>query len=209
MYSVYNFVCGWHAGSSSIKEVSGVTCSAALKAKIPVSCHRHTQCKAQCAKQECPTPSPSPTPTPTPTTTKASTPTSTPTPTPSPTKTPTPSPTKTPTPTSTRTPTPTPIKTPTPTATKTPTPTPTKTFAPTPTSTAASNCSCTMYCNYCDLVHRSKFSLEEHSCNATYDSVNLARVKDDLYNYDTVNRNYQGYMDYWCNLLWDSSEHCF
>ena len=179
--------------------MKGVTCSEALRAKIPASCHRHTQCKAQCAKQDCPIPSPNPTPTPTPT--KASTPTSTPTPTLTSTKTPTPTPTNTTTPT--------PTKAPTPTPSKTPTPTPTKAFTPTPTSTAASNCSCTMYCNYCDSAHRSKFSLEDHSCNATYDSVNLARVKDDLYNYDTVNRNYEGYMDYWCNLLWNSSEYYF
>ena len=55
-------------------------------------------------------------------------------------------------------------------------------------------------------MHRSKFSLKDYAINSTYDAVNLARVKDDLYNYDTFNRNYEGYMDYWCNLLWDESE---
>ena len=63
-----------------------------------------------------------------------------------------------------------------------------------------------MYCNYCDSVHRSKFSLKEYAINSTYDAANLAWVKDDLYNYDTFNRNYEGYMDYWCTLLWDESK---
>ena len=63
-----------------------------------------------------------------------------------------------------------------------------------------------MYCNYCDSTHRTKFSLTDYACNSTYDSANLARCTDDLYTSDTVNRNYETYMDYWCTLLYNASK---
>ncbi|KAA6418600.1 MAG: hypothetical protein FRX49_11425, partial [Trebouxia sp. A1-2] len=59
--------------------------------------------------------------------------------------------------------------------------------------------------NYCDEPHRTTFDLTDHTCNSTYDSANLARCEDDLYHADSVNWNYEGYMDYWCDLLYDSS----
>ena len=74
--------------------------------------------------------------------------------------------------------------------------------APTP----AVDCKCNMYCNYCDASHRQAFSLSTYASNGTYDLINLPRVWDDLYHLDTVNRNYEQYLDFWCDLLWDSGE---
>ncbi len=45
-----------------------------------------------------------------------------------------------------------------------------------------------------------------YSCNSTYDSANLQRCTDDLYIKDDVERSYETYMDYWCDLLYDSSK---
>ncbi len=45
-----------------------------------------------------------------------------------------------------------------------------------------------------------------YSCNSTYDSANLQRCTDDLYTEDDVERSYETYMDYWCDLLYDSSK---
>lgn len=53
--------------------------------------------------------------------------------------------------------------------------------------------------------------MTEYSCNSTYDSSNLQRCTDDLYTEDDVERSYETYMDYWCDLLYDSSKpntHC-
>ena len=63
-----------------------------------------------------------------------------------------------------------------------------------------------MYCNYCDDYHRQQFSLTAYSCNSTYDSANYDRCDDDLYTSDTVSRNYEDYMDYYCDNYYDSSE---
>lgn len=68
-------------------------------------------------------------------------------------------------------------------------------------------CQCTLYCNYCDEPHRSRFNLDSYSRNRTYDSVHLDRVTDDLYSVDTVKRNYEKYMDYYCDALYDKSKH--
>ena len=45
-----------------------------------------------------------------------------------------------------------------------------------------------------------------YSCNSTYDSTNLQRCTDDLYTEDDLERSYETYMDYWCDLLHDSSK---
>ena len=45
-----------------------------------------------------------------------------------------------------------------------------------------------------------------YSCNSTYDSANLQRCTDDVYTEDDVERSYETYMDYWCDLLYDSSK---
>ena len=63
-----------------------------------------------------------------------------------------------------------------------------------------------MYCNYCDYSHREQFSLTDYSCNSTFDSANLATCTNTLYTQDSVNRNYETYMDYWCGLLYDTSK---
>ena len=64
-----------------------------------------------------------------------------------------------------------------------------------------------MYCNYCDSTHRTKFGLTQtYASNSTFDAANLARVQDDLYHMDNVNRNYETYMDYWCSMLYDPSK---
>ncbi len=79
-----------------------------------------------------------------------------------------------------------------------------KTYSPPPPPPA--DCSCSMYCNYCDSSHREQFSMTGYSCNSTYDSTNLQRCTDDLYTEDDVERSYETYMDYWCDLLYDSSK---
>jgi hypothetical protein len=45
-----------------------------------------------------------------------------------------------------------------------------------------------------------------YSCNSTYDSTNLQRCTDDLYTEDELERSYETYMDYWCDLLYDTSK---
>ncbi|KAL0052543.1 hypothetical protein WJX82_003619 [Trebouxia sp. C0006] len=78
-----------------------------------------------------------------------------------------------------------------------------KTYSPPPPPPA--DCSCSMYCNYCDSSHRDLFSMTGYSCNSTYDSTNLQRCTDDLYTEDELERSYETYMDYWCDLLYDTS----
>ena len=73
------------------------------------------------------------------------------------------------------------------------------------TSTSA-DCHCSMYCNYCDKTHREQFQLTAYSSNSTYDADNLPRCTDDLYNLDDKLRNYEAYMDYYCDALYDTSE---
>ena len=63
-----------------------------------------------------------------------------------------------------------------------------------------------MYCNYCDKTHRELFQLTAYSCNSTYDAANQARVTEDLYSMDDVSRNYETYMDYYCDALYDASK---
>ncbi|DBA73143.1 TPA: hypothetical protein ACH3X2_010078 [Trebouxia sp. C0005] len=116
---------------------------------------------------------------------------------------PSPPPPSPPPPTSSPTASPAASKSPPPPSTKSPPPPPTKSPPPPPPST--DNCTCSIYCNYCDEPHRTTFDLTDHTCNSTYDSANLARCEDDLYHADSVNWNYEGYMDYWCDLLYDSS----
>ena len=64
-------------------------------------------------------------------------------------------------------------------------------------------CQCSMYCNYCDKTHRDLFSLTSYSCNGTYDLANLGMVTEDLYSSDTVKRNYETYMNHYCDALYD------
>lgn len=48
------------------------------------------------------------------------------------------------------------------------------------------------------------FDLTAYSSNSTYDDVNKAQVTEDLYSMDDVKRNYETYMDYYCDNLYDS-----
>ena len=69
--------------------------------------------------------------------------------------------------------------------------------------TTGTTCQCSMYCNYCDQTHRDLFKLTSYTSNGTYDLVNLGRVTDDLYSSDTVKRNYEDYMNHYCDALYD------
>lgn len=48
------------------------------------------------------------------------------------------------------------------------------------------------------------FDLTAYSSNSTYDEANKAQVTEDLYSMDDVKRNYETYMDYYCDNLYDS-----
>lgn len=71
--------------------------------------------------------------------------------------------------------------------------------------TTDTTCQCSMYCNYCDRTHRDLFHLTAYTLNGTYDLVNLGRVTDDLYSSDTIQRNYEDYMNHYCDALYDKS----